>query len=149
MDANWKTADIDSTYNQRAHLHKKNKLQAVIEATRRLLTQECPDMETLVESPAFKALAGDKKAADIFEVALIFGGGFLTLTDLCTQLVTFILVAAASCNKRAEYVATILGMEAGVQNEIKDIIQQVSGNSNAVYRLHANKIIENGGGKQI
>lgn len=91
-------------------------------------------MDTLVLSPAFKALAADQKTTDIFEVALIFGEEWKTLTDLCTQLVTFILVAAASSNKRAEYVATILGMEAGVQTELKDIIQQVSGDLNALIR---------------
>ena len=51
-----------------------------------------------------------------------------TLTDLCAQLVEFILIAATSCNKRAEYVRAIIGMEAGLQNEIKDIITRVSGN---------------------
>ena len=124
--ANSKIGDIDSSFNPNAHLHKNNKLQAVIDGTRRLLTQECPDMETLVESPAFKALAGDRKATDIFEVTLIFGSGWRAMTDLCAQLLTFVLIAAVTGEKRAEYVGTMMGMEAGVQTELRDIIQAVS-----------------------
>lgn len=48
------------------------------------------------------------------------------MTDLCAQLLTFVLIAAVTGEKRAEYVGTMMGMEAGVQTELRDIIQAVS-----------------------
>jgi len=119
------TADIDHTFSWR-RLGQKNTLQAVIDGVRRFITEECVEIEKLVESPAFKAIAADKKTKDILEVALIFGGGWKTVTDLCAQLVTFILVAATSGPDRESYIGTIVGLEAGVQGEIAAIIQQVS-----------------------
>lgn len=119
------TADIDHTFSWRRR-SQKNPLQAVIDGLRRFITEECVEIEKLVESPAFKALAADKKTKDIIEVALIFGGGWKTVTDLCAQLVTFILVAGTSGPDRESYIGTIVGLEASVQGEIAAIIQQVS-----------------------
>lgn len=119
------TDDIDHTFSWRRR-PQKNTLQAVIEGVRRFITEECVEIEKLVESPAFKAIAADKKTKDILEVALIFGGGWKTVTDLSAQLVTFILVAATSGPDRESYIGTIVGLEAGVQGEIAAIIQQVS-----------------------
>lgn len=119
------TADIDSTFARRRPYNKPS-LQAVIDGVRRFITAECIEIEMLVEAPAFRAISADKKLEDILEVALILGAGWKTVTDLCAQLVTFLLVAATSGPDRESYIGTIVGLEADVQAEIAALIQQVS-----------------------
>lgn len=125
--ANLSTADMDSSYNRTVRPNQKNKYQSVIQEIGHYIPRECDDpFQKLVDLPSFKALSSDKKTSNVLEVALIFNGGWASYTDLLLQLVPFILVAAASGSKRAQYVATITQMEKDTQASIMTIIQQVS-----------------------